>query len=66
MNKGLKVSLWKTKVIVCGGITEDGMSKSNADPCGVCSLRVKANSVLCLWCGKWIHGRCAGVRKGNF
>ena len=35
----------KTKVIVCGGITKDGMSKSKVDPCGICSLRVKANSV---------------------
>ena len=28
-----------------------------------CSLRVKANSVLCVQCGKWIHGRCAGVTR---
>ena len=28
----------------------------------VCSLRVRANSVLCSQCGKWIHGRCAGVK----
>ena len=27
----------------------------------VCSLRVKANSVLCVLCDKWIHGRCAGM-----
>ena len=26
-------------------------------------MRVKANSVLCLQCGKWIHGRCAGVKR---
>ena len=59
-NKGLKVNLGKTKVMVSGGITMDGMSKSNDDPCGVCSLRVKANSVLCLHCGKRIHGGCVG------
>ena len=29
------------------------------DPCGVCSLSVKANSVLHVLCGKWMHGRCA-------
>ena len=57
--KGLKVNLRKTNVMVSGGITKDGMSKSKVDPCGVCSLRVKVNSVLCLQCGKWIHGRCA-------
>ena len=31
--------------MVCGGITKDGMSKRKVDPCVVCSLRVKANSV---------------------
>ena len=48
----LKVSFGKTKIM---GITKDGMSKSKVDPCGVCSLRVKANSVLCVQCGKWIQ-----------
>ena len=58
--------------MVSGGITKDGMSKSKVDPCGVCSLRVKANSVLCFQCGKLIHGKCAGVKRvtpkfyGNF
>ena len=61
--KGLKVNLGKTKVMVCGSITKDGMSKSKVDPCRVCSLRVKANSVLCLLCGKWIHGRCTGMKS---
>ena len=46
--KGSKVNLWKPKVMVCCCITKDGMSKSKVDPCGVCSLRVKANSVLCV------------------
>ena len=32
-------------MIVSGGITKDRMS-----PCEVCSLRVKANSVLCVLC----------------
>ena len=41
-SKGLNVSLGKTKVF--GGITMDGMSKSNVDSCGVCNQRVKANS----------------------
>ena len=60
-NNGLKVSLGKIKVNVCGGITRHGMSKSRVDPCGVCSLRVMANSVLCVQCGKLVHGRYAGV-----
>ena len=44
--------------MVSGGITKDGMSKSKVDPCWVCGLRVKANSVLCVHHGKLIHGRC--------
>ena len=59
--KHLVVNLGKTKVMVYSGITKDVMSKSKVDPCGVCSMRVKANSALCLQCGKWIHGRCAGM-----
>ena len=49
--------------MVCGGITKDGMSKSKVDPCGAFSFIVKVNSVLCLLCGKWIHGRCAGMQR---
>ena len=58
----MKVYLVKTRVMVSSGITEEGMSKINVDPCGVCSLRVKANSDLCLWYGKWINDRYAGVK----
>ena len=71
-SKGLKVILGKTKVMVSGGITNDGLSKSNVDPCWVCSLRVMANSVLCVQYGKWIHIRCPGLKMvtpkffGNF
>ena len=42
------------------------------DPRGVCSLRVRANSVLSVQCGRRTHGRCAGVKRvtpkfsGNF
>ena len=62
-SKGLKLNLWKTSIIFSGYITKVGMPKSKVDPCVVCWLRIKANSVLCLQCGKWIHGRCAGVKR---
>ena len=62
-SKCLKVDLWKTKVMVCGGITKDGISKGKVDPIGVCSLGVKTISVLSAQCGQWIHGRCAWVKK---
>ena len=49
-----------------GGITKDRLLKSEVDSCGVCSLRVNANSVLCVQCGRWIHGRCARVKRFSF
>ena len=55
----MKCDLAQCLRVVSDGITKDGLSKSKVDPCGVCSLRVKANSDLC---GKWIHGRCARVK----
>jgi hypothetical protein len=58
--KGLKVNMGKTKVMVCG---EGGKRMvSRIDPCGVCDKRVKANSVLCIGCKKWVHKRCSGVK----
>ena len=39
------------------------MSKNKVDPCGVCSLRVKANIAFCLPCGILIHSRCASVKN---
>ena len=59
-SNGFTVNLGKTKLVVRGSITKDGLSKSNVDPCGVCSFGfVKANSVLSVQCGERIHGRCA-------
>ena len=39
------------------------MSKSKVDPCWVSSFRVKAKSDLCVQSSKWIHGRCARVKR---
>ena len=53
----------------CCDITKHCLSKSKVDPCGVCSLRVKADSELC---GRRIHCKCARVKRvtqkfsGNF
>ena len=64
-SKGLKVNLGITNVMVSSGITKDGLYKSKVDPCAVCSLRVKANSVLYVECGKWIHGKNCWSENGN-
>ena len=58
--KGLKVNMGKTKVMVSGEGGERVISR--IDPCGVCDKRVKANSVLCIGCKKWVHKRCSGVK----
>ena len=39
------------------------VSVSKVDPCGICGKHVMANSVLCVKCGRWIHGRCAKVKR---
>ena len=62
-SKGLKVNLRKGKVMVSGVITEDSLSTSKVNPCGICSLNEKDNSVLHVQCGKWIHDKCAGVKS---
>ena len=62
VSKGLKVNHGKDRVLVSGDITKDGMSKCKVGQCGVCSLRVKVNSVLCVPCGKWIHDSCFVVK----
>ena len=62
-SKGLRVILLKTKVMVSGGITQDCLSKSKLYPCGVCFMRVKANSILCVQCVRCTHGRCDGVKR---
>ena len=60
-SKGLKVYRGKTKVIVIGCITKDGLSNSTIDQCQVNSLRIKA--VLHVPCGRWIHRRCSEVKR---
>ena len=69
--KGLKVNLGKTKVMESsggGGV----VVLAKIDPCGVCGKRTKVNCVRCKTCKKWIHARCARVKKvcrrmnGNF
>ena len=62
-SKGLKVNLGKSRVMISGGIEKDSLSKSKVDQCGVCSLGIKASSVLCVQCEKCIHDRCARMKR---
>ena len=42
---------------------EGEVTVSKIDPCGICGKQVMVTSVLCLKCKKWIHGRCAKVKR---
>ena len=55
------MNLGKTKVVVSGA--EDEVSVNKVDPCGICGKQVMANSVLCVKCRKWFHGRCTKVKR---
>ena len=55
------MNLRTTKVVVSGA--EGEVTVSKVDPCGIYWKRVMANSVLSLKCRKWIHGRCAKVKR---
>ena len=66
--KGLKVNLGKMESSGGGGV----VVLAKIDPCGVCGKRAKVNFVRRMICKKWIHSRCARVKRvsrrmnGNF
>ena len=60
-SKGLRLNIKKTKVMVSG--LKDEVLKSKVDPCAKCGKRVVANSVMCTKCCKWVHGRCAKMKR---
>ena len=55
------MNLKKNKIMVSG--SKNKVLKSKVDPCAKCGKRVMANSVMCTKCGKWIHGRCARMKR---
>ena len=60
-SKWLKVNLKKTKVMVSGSKGE--ILESKVDPSAKCGKRVMAHLVMCTKCGKWVHGRCAKMKR---
>ena len=50
-------------LLLCYYFITDGLSMGKVGPCGICGFGVKANSVMCVQCGKWIHCRCAGMKR---
>ena len=43
--------------------SKEEILKSKVDLCAKCGRRVRANSVLCTNCGKWVHGRCGKMKR---
>ena len=60
-NKGLKVNIGKTEMMVSG--TEHAIALSKIEPSGICGKRVVFNAVCCTLCNKWMHGRCTKMKK---
>ena len=63
-DKGLKVNVGKTKMMVSGTKGEIVLSKINS--CGICGKMCGSNAVCCTQCTKWIHGRCTKMKKITF
>ena len=44
---------------------EERVTASKIDPCDVCGRRVKVNvkAVFCTNCARWVHGRCASMKR---
>ena len=60
-NKGSKVNIKKTKMMVSG--SEGELFNSKIDSPRVCGRKMMANSVLCLKCGNGIYGRYRSIKR---
>ena len=59
-NKGLRVNMGKTKVMICGKDL-DTIKSSGKHPCSVCRKEVWKNSIFCTSCDAWVH-KCSGIK----
>ena len=59
MSKGKRANFEENKVMVSGGTTKDGLSRSKVDPCWACKLRIKANLILCIQYCMWVQSKFA-------
>ena len=59
--KGLRVNMGKTKIMVSGP-QMDLLRKSGKYPCAVCLKGVRESSIKCTGCNSWVHKRCSGIK----
>jgi len=53
-NRGMRVSMYKTKVMISGE-RQEPVQKAARWPCGVCGRVVGSNSIQCTNCQKWVR-----------
>ena len=59
-NKGLRVNVRKTKILI--SCCDTGTLKDSGKyPCGVCRKGVGRNSIYCQNCSHWVHKKCSGI-----
>jgi len=58
--KGLKVNMGKTKIMMED--RRDTVHPTGRYPCAICKKGVGGNSIRCRKCGKWVHGKCSGIK----
>ena len=60
--KGLRVNVGKTKIMICGtGL--DLLQSSGEFPCAVCCTGMGSNSIFCKGCKHCVHKKCSGLKR---
>jgi hypothetical protein len=59
--KGLRVNMGKTKILV-SGTQLDQLKKTGKHPCAVCLTGTGANAIHCGGCSRWVHKKCSGTK----
>ena len=61
-NKGLRVNMGETKVMICGN-TLNTIKPYGNDPCSVCRKGVGRNSIFCTSRDASVHRKCSGTQS---
>ena len=59
--KGLRVNMGKTKIMVSGP-QMDMLRKTGKYSCSVCLSGTASNSIYCTGCSSWVHKKCSGIK----
>ena len=56
-----RVNAYKTKILVSSAEHNKFQEEIQKYPCGVCTIGVGANSILCTSCDLLVHNKCSGI-----